>query len=148
MPRTAADFLVFVCNWGKLRDDKNRLTIALRELKPYARFVILITQPPVLPDSASREGIRNGNRPPFVENADERASRTALNEFVKSCQSDNVRVVDIEPLFSLGTGQIRFADGRGTQLYQDRDHLSAAGANLVKPELIEAMAASLTPSRR
>jgi hypothetical protein len=145
--REKPDFLVFVCNWAKLRDDKNRLTIALRELKPYARFVILITQPPVLPENASREGIRNGNRPPFVENAHERAFRTALNEFVKSCESDNVRVVDIEPLFSCGAGKIRFADGRGTQLYQDRDHLSAAGANLVKPELIGAMAAGFTASR-
>jgi len=137
--REKPDFLVFVCNWGKLREDRNRLPAALRELKPYARRAFLITQPPVLPETASREGIRNGNRPPFRENAAERASRMELNEFVKSCAGENVRVVDIEALFSRQTGEIRFIDGRRTLLYQDRDHLSAAGANLVKPELLRSM---------
>jgi hypothetical protein len=47
--------------------------------------------------------------------------------------------VDIEPLFSRDSGEIRFVDGQRRQLYQDRDHLSAAGANLVKAELIQAM---------
>jgi hypothetical protein len=140
------DFLVFVCKWDKLRDDRNRLTLALRELKPYARFVFLITQPPVLPETASREGIRKGNRPPFLENAEERASRMERNELVKSAQGDNVKTVDIEPLFSRDGGEIRFVDSRRRQLYQDRDHLSVAGASLVKPKLIEAMG-SLTASR-
>jgi hypothetical protein len=140
------DFLVFVCKWEKLQDDRSRLAIALGELKPYARFVFLITQPPVLPEIASREGIRNGNRPPFRENAEERASRTDLNEIVKSCAVENVRVVDIEPLFSRNGGEIRFVDSRRRQLYQDRDHLSVAGASLVKPELIAAMS-GLTASR-
>lgn len=137
--REKPDFLVFVCKWEKLQQDPDRLTIALRELKPYAHFVFLITQPPVLPEIASREGIRNGDRPPFLENAEERASRLERNEFVKGCQRDNARVLDIEPLLSDNAGQIRFVDGRGDQLYQDRDHLSVAGANLVKPRLIEAL---------
>jgi len=137
--REKPDFLVFVCKWAKLRDDRNRLTIALRELKPYARFVILITQPPILPEIASREGIRDGNRPPFLENAEERAARMERNEFVESSQGGNVRVVDIEPLFARTGGEIRFVDGQWRQLYQDREHLSAAGANLVKPELIKLM---------
>ena len=68
------------------------------------------------------------------------------NELVKSARADNVNVVDIEPLFSRDTGEIRFIDDRWTQLYQDRDHLSAAGADLVRPELIGAMR-GLTPSR-
>ena len=140
------DFLVLVCNWNKLRDDRTRLTVALRELKPYAREILLLTQPPVLPENAGREAIRNGNRPPFREDAVERVARLERNELVKSEQGDNVRVIDIEPLFSRETGEIRFVDGRWNQLYQDRDHLSAAGAALVKPELLKAMS-GLTASR-
>ena len=49
-------------------------------------------------------------------------------------------------LFSRDGGEIRFVDSRRRQLYQDRDHLSVAGASLVKPKLIEAMG-SLTASR-
>ena len=140
------DFLLLVCNWNKLRDDRTRLTIALSVLKPYARQILLLTQPPVLPENANREAIRNGNRPPFREDAAERAARVERNRFVKSVQGDNVRVIDIEPLFSRDASEIRFVDGRRNQLYQDRDHLSAAGAELVKPELLEAMT-GLTASR-
>jgi hypothetical protein len=140
------DFLLLVCNWNKLRDDRTRLTVALSVLKPYARQILLLTQPPVLPENANREAIRNGNRPPFREDAAERAERAERNRFVKSAQGDNVRVIDIEPLFSREAGEIRFVDGRRKQLYQDRDHLSAAGAELVKPELLEAMT-GLTAAR-
>jgi hypothetical protein len=50
-----------------------------------------------------------------------------------------VTVVDIEPLFSRDSGEVRFVDDRRKQLYQDRDHLSTAGANLVKADLIQAI---------
>jgi len=140
------DFLLLVCNWNKLADNRARLTVALSVLKPYAREILLLTQPPALPDNATREAIRAGIRPPFREDAAERAARVERNRFVKSVQGDNVRVIDIEPLFSRDASEIRFVDGRRNQLYQDRDHLSAAGAELVKPELLEAMT-GLTASR-
>ena len=133
------DLLVLVCKWDKLEDDPGRLALALRELRPYARLVTLVTQPPVLPEIASREAIRNGSRPPFWEDAGERAARAALNELVKSVRSENVSVVDIEPLFARGGGEIRFVDSQRRQLYQDRDHLSVAGAMLVKPALLAAI---------
>jgi hypothetical protein len=145
--RERPDFLLLVCNWTKLRSDRDRLPIALQELRPYARSVLLITQPPVLPGNATREAIRNGARPPFREDIGERSARLDRNELVKSVQGDHVRVIDIEPLFTRETGEIRFADDRRALLYQDRDHLSVAGASLVKPQLIKAMTSGLTASR-
>ena len=138
--REKPDFLLFVCNWeGKLRDDRGRLGLALKELKQIAHIVILVTQPPELPRLASREGMREGIRPPFTEDSGERAVRVDVNRFVKSFQADNVVVIDTEPLFSNEVGVIRFADKDGGPLYQDGDHLSTIGANLVKGELIKAM---------
>ena len=59
--RERPEFLIFACNWtGQLKDDKDRLDLALRELKELAHVVILITQPPELPKIASREGMREG----------------------------------------------------------------------------------------
>lgn len=142
--REKPDFVVFVCKWTRIRNDKDSLGIALRELKQFARFVILITQPPMLPKLASREGIRNGNRPPFIEDSEESAARRNVNEFVKSYQRDNVIVLDVEPLFSTDTGGIRFTDDDGKQLYQDREHLSAVGANLVKSTLVKTMIKSVS----
>jgi len=141
------DYLLFVCKWQKLRDDRDRLAIALQALKPYARDILLITQPPVLPENATREAIRNGARPPFRENAGERSARLERNNLVKSANGANVQVIDIEPLFAGESGEIHWVDDHWTQLYQDRDHLSAAGAKLVKPELMKAMTAALRASR-
>lgn len=133
------DFLLLVCNWNKLARDRSRLTLALDVLKPYAREILLLTQPPMLPNNATREAIRAGIRPPFHEETAERAARLERNEFVKAAQGGKVRVVDIEPLFSLETGEIRFVDEHWRQIYQDRDHLSVAGAELVKPALLQAL---------
>jgi peptidoglycan/LPS O-acetylase OafA/YrhL len=134
------DFLVIACLWsGKLNEDKERLEIAINELKKSANLVILITEPPALPKQASREAIRAGSRPPFVEDSKERAMRIDANEVVKNLQRDNVAVIDVEPLFSEKSGAIRFTDNVGKQLYEDPGHLSAIGANLLKPELMKAI---------
>jgi hypothetical protein len=132
------EFAVIACLWSNtLRDDEGRLDIALNQLKQNAQTVILITQPPALPKQANRQGIREGNRPPFVEDLKERAERIRSNEIVQSEQEGNVKVINIEPLFSDRIDGIRFEDSLGRQLYQDADHLSAVGAELVKADLVK-----------
>jgi peptidoglycan/LPS O-acetylase OafA/YrhL len=132
------DFLVLVCNWqGKLRGDSARLEIAIKELGKYANRLILITQPPELPKLASRESIRNGSRPPFFEEASERASRLKSNSLVKNVVADNVIIVDIEPLFVSDRGMVQFDDNAGNQLYNDSNHLSGVGANVVKIQILK-----------
>ncbi len=137
------DFVVLACLWeGQLGHDEGRLRDALDQLLQAAHYVVLITEPPFLPSQASREGIRDGNRPPFIEDPNEHAVRIKANSFVESLQRGNVTVVNIESIFNDGRGGIRFTDDRGRQLYQDGDHLSAVGADLVKPFLIKAITTS------
>jgi len=139
--RERPDFLLLVCAWqDKLKDDKGRLGTGIRELKKYARHIILITQPPELPELANREAMRNGSRPPFREDSAERAARLESNALVKGLQGGNVRVIDIGPLFTTDDGGILFADKDGNQVYQDSGHLSASGAGLVKASLLNLMA--------
>jgi peptidoglycan/LPS O-acetylase OafA/YrhL len=136
--RERPDFLLLACNWqGRLAEHEDRLAQAVSELKPFVRVIILITQPPHLPNGASREGIRNGMRAPFIEDAAIRSSRMHFNGFVKSLQENNVVIIDVEPLLSDHQGAIRFTDDAGSQLYADAEHLSATGANLIEPNLIE-----------
>ena len=137
------DFLVLACLWeDKLGRDKDRLRLAINQLQQSAHHIVLITEPPFLPSDASREGIRNGTRPPFREELQERTLRMEANSYVESLQDRNVTVVNIESLFNDGKGGILFTDNNGRQLYQDSDHLSAVGANLVKPQLIKAIVTS------
>ncbi len=86
-----------------------------------------------------RKNEREGNRPPFIEDPDERAARMHFNGIVKQFQGDNVIVIDIEPLFSTDAKTVRFVDRDGNQLYQDTDHLSTVKADLVRADLISAM---------
>ena len=143
--RESPDFLLLVCNWqGKLKPEKGRLEIAIKELKQHAHHLILITQPPKLPELANRESMRNGSRPPFMEEPVERAARMESNASVRGFNGDNVIAIDIEPLFAAEDGSIRFSDNDGKQFYHDSDHLSGIGADKVKTYLLKALTSRKT----
>ena len=138
--RERPDFVVLVCAWqAKLAGDKSKLEIAIRQLAPYTRRVILITEPPQLPARATREAIRNGSRPPFREDPAERAVRLQSNAVVKSLQGGRVTVLDIEALFGSDDGVILRTGRDGKQLYQDGGHLSGIGADMVKPYVLNVL---------
>jgi peptidoglycan/LPS O-acetylase OafA/YrhL len=133
------DFLLLAYNW-ELRlehGDEGRLATALDQLKPYSKCIILLTQPPELPDGASRESIRNGARPPFIEPAQIRAARIRANALLKGLARKDVFVIDIAPRFETSDGAILFADPQGHLYFHDADHLSGWGAELVKPDLMK-----------
>jgi hypothetical protein len=130
------DFILFSCNWvGKLHNDKRRLAMAIDALKPYTHHLVLITMPPKLPANATRESIRNGQRPPFFEDASERAERQSCNLFVKSFQGANVSVLDAASAFELPNGEVRYLTSDGHFYYFDRDHLSDLGADFIEAKL-------------
>jgi ribosomal protein S11 len=138
--RERPDVVILVCLWdGKLDKDRERLRVALDAMKESSHKIILITQPPLLPPQVSRQGIRDGARPPFYEDANERASRLDINNYLMSFQSNAVTVLNIEPLFADSAGAIRFTDSTGNQLFEGPRHISGYGAELVKNELIKAI---------
>ncbi|WP_035615514.1 acyltransferase family protein [Haloferula sp. BvORR071] len=129
----APDFLILACSWqGKLDPKGQRLDQALEALRPLARKIILITQPPMLPPAATREAIRQGARPPFSEEQAKHTARLAANSRVLSKAGGNVAVIDCESLFHDSDGGIRYWDPQGHLLYHDRTHLSGYGAQQVK----------------
>jgi peptidoglycan/LPS O-acetylase OafA/YrhL len=141
--------LILVCEWEKkLHDDKGRVALAVKDLRPYAQKLVLVTQPPSLPITASRDAIRNGSRPPFVEEAAQHSARLETNDLVEQLAGGNVSVLNIEQLFASPDGAIKFTDRDGRQLYEDPVHLSGFGADLLKPSLVKAMTNSkLLPAR-
>jgi peptidoglycan/LPS O-acetylase OafA/YrhL len=129
-------YLILVCNWTeKLTDDPARLTLAVSQLRQFTDHLILLTQPPVLPDAASRESMRNGTRPPFFEDPTECAARTKANALVQSQAGNNVTVINVEPHFTAPDGSLRFADNAGNEYYRDPSHLSGYGADLLKQDI-------------
>jgi peptidoglycan/LPS O-acetylase OafA/YrhL len=131
--RERPDAVILVCLWSsKLETDPQRLKLAMSTLRMLTPKVILITQPPLLPSWVSREGIIQGMRPPFFEQAQELARRRAANEVVRSLAGEGVAVIDIEPLFTESTGAIRFTDEKGRELFEGQRHISSYGADRVE----------------
>jgi len=144
--RIRPDYVLLACDWrSKLKNDPKRLSLALEGLSPFARSIIIIAVPPRSSPDATRDAMRRGSRPPFLEDADERAKRNACNAMVISFRRDQVAVVDIEPLIESKSGVLAFNNQNGQLLYQDGEHLSGAGAMLLKPLIVAAMNRLQTP---
>ena len=146
--RERPDFLVMACNWSSTdATRRSDIELAVRQLSAYCARVILLTQPPILPVQASREAIRQGVRPPFLEDQATRAPRTEANEHLRHLAENNVTVLDVEPRFLTQEGYITYLDKDGRQLYHDRLHLSGYGAELVKADVMRAIAGHAAKSR-
>lgn len=117
------------------RDQEKRIRQAVSEILVHSRYVILITQPPVLPKSASRQSIREHGLSEAWEEEDYHRRRLAGNQFLSSLATDRAHVIDVESLFLKANGEIQFLSERGQSRYHDRTHLSGFGSDLVKPQL-------------
>jgi peptidoglycan/LPS O-acetylase OafA/YrhL len=127
------DQLVFACRWElRVGHEKERLKEAIDQILPYTKKIILVTQPPVLPAKGSREGLREGARPPFFEPEDLGGKRIALNDYIRSLKSDQIEVIDIAQEFINPDGSVRFLNAENTPLYFDWSHLSDQGLAMVR----------------
>jgi peptidoglycan/LPS O-acetylase OafA/YrhL len=127
------EFLLLGCNWiSKLEDDKERLASAVKSLSPLVGELLLLNQPPVLPANANRAAIREGARPPFLEDPGINEQRQAMNAWLLTFTNGNTKVVDAASHFQSGQGEALFMDEQGRQLYQDAGHLSGHGAERIR----------------
>ncbi|CAN5239648.1 acyltransferase family protein [soil metagenome] len=134
------DCLVLACRWdAKLAGGKERLATAVEALRPLVGRLVILNQPPLLPERATRGAIRSGARPPFYEDAELRRHRTEANDYLLSFNSGNCTVIDIASHFQKDDGEVLFLDERGRQLYHDAAHLSGYGADLIRADLMRAI---------
>jgi peptidoglycan/LPS O-acetylase OafA/YrhL len=131
--KTKPDYLVVANLWSlRLREDPDRLVVALDQLKPYVKHIILLNQPPTLPSEATRVSIRGGCRPPFRETVKVNTERQKVNNFLACLQSSNVSVIDTARYFKSKEGDIIYVDENGRQLFYDCTHLSDYGAEKLR----------------
>ena len=138
--RVQPDIVVIAEAWmDKLTPDRDKLTLALDALRPYTGRIILLNQPPILPQNASRESIRSGTHSRFRDDVKVQEARTVSNAFLKRFESDKVIVVDISSAFVDGSGNVLFTDESGKQLYHDAGHLSGYGTARIRNRLEAAL---------
>lgn len=134
------DYVVFAAAWSaRLRSNPDGLDQALKRLRPLARHFVLLNQPPILPDEATRAAIREGAGPRFHEPTAVRDERIAANGYLVGLESDSVHVIDVAQHFVAEDQSLRFVDARGRQLYHDATHISDFGADQIRNDLIAAL---------
>jgi peptidoglycan/LPS O-acetylase OafA/YrhL len=134
------DYLVFSAAWtAQLKDKPERLAIALDNLSRTAKHIILLTEPPILPDNATREHIRNGGRGPFQEPHAEHSARLKINDYLRTFSGRGISVIDVTDHFERANGELIYADGQGRLLYHDAHHLSGYGSDRVREVLMNAL---------
>lgn len=137
---TRPDAVIIGVEWRKkLKDHPAALETALAQILPLAGKVIILDQIPSPPPSASRDAVRNGATPPFLEDAAQAARRDDISRLLRTQASDRVTVIDVASKFLGADGEVRFVDGSGQVLYQDTNHLSTAGAALVADDIMRAL---------
>ena len=142
-----ADVVIIAEAWSyKLGLDLPALQRAVSAVTSYARHVILLAQPPIAPESASREAIRDGAHAPFFEPAVQRASRLSSVAALERLDSGKVELVNVANFFLNPDGSIRLFGADGRLTYMDALHLSDTGTALVYDRLDTAIAASRAAS--
>ncbi|GAA0314874.1 hypothetical protein GCM10009087_26620 [Sphingomonas oligophenolica] len=138
------DLVILVDAWGaKLKADPMALKRALDQIGSTAKQVLLVAEPPSLPDAANRDAIRHGLRPPFVEPAARREQRLAVLAPLHSMESARVHLIDVAPLLADRSGAIRLIAPDGRMTYYDTYHLSDDGTRMARPLLDRAIGQAL-----
>ncbi len=150
--RNTVDFLakekplvtVFVAAWSeKLQGNPERLKTAVDEILQHSEFLVLLAQPPILPESASRQFFRENGVVAVYEDSEIAKQRQHFNDFLYSFESSRVKVIETESYFINPGGQLKFVDAKGRQLFQDKTHLSGVGASLLEKPLSETLSTIL-----
>jgi hypothetical protein len=138
------DVVILADAWSeKIGGAPAQLRAALLELKGHAGHVILLTQQPGLPAFASRQGIRDGARAPFLDSSNDREKRRGANAIVESFSSDWVTVVDAYSVFVDRENVILLFGNNGRLTFQDAGYLSDTGTAIVQPLLKRAITSVL-----
>ncbi len=125
---------VYVVAWGtKVPGHEEDLKSAVKEILQYSKYVMLIEQPPILPEGINRQFMRENGFQAIFEAVDSERQRNSANLFLRSLQDDRVHLIQTESSLKKANGQIMFVDDKGRQLFHDRAHLSGFGANLFRP---------------
>ena len=130
------DLVILADSWAnRLAARPLVLQRALADIGGNARHVLIIAQPPTAPDTASRDAIRKGAKPPFIEAATLRDQHAKAAALLHAVRSDRVSVLDVAPMLLDDRGAMRIIAPNGRLIYFDPNHLSDEGTRLLRPQL-------------
>jgi hypothetical protein len=141
--KSEPDVVVLIDQWSNKLVDPEPLRRAISDSLAHAKYVILVTQPPILPADVSRDSIRLGLRQPYREPSEDTRRRVTANGIIASLASNRVLVVDVTNVFVLPDGGIRVIAPDQRFAFKDSFHLSDSGTAMVRPRLEAAISRAL-----
>jgi peptidoglycan/LPS O-acetylase OafA/YrhL len=135
------DVIIVADEWSKkLGPDPPRLREAIAALAPLAGRMILITEPPQAPASATRAAAAAAVSPSLFEAPADRRQRLASTAAVAALAGGNVAVVDPAPALLAASGSLKLIAANGRLTYEDPHHLTDTGTALIRPLFEQALA--------
>jgi hypothetical protein len=124
------DVIVLSAHWLGQKDFEASQQL-INKMSLYTKLLVVLDQPPILPDRASREAIREQGICQVFEVDWALKHRSDWQTWRQQFTGVNFEFVDVHGHFLNTSGDIRLFDDRARLLYQDRLHLSQFGANEV-----------------
>ena len=143
LARTKPDVVVLINSWATKLSNPEPLRQALAECLAHARRVVIVLQPPILPEDVSRESIRDGYHLPIMEPPEQTRMRLAANRIIASFRSDRVSIVDVADNFTTENGSVVVVDRAGRMTFKDARHLSDSGTLMARDEISDALSLAL-----
>ena len=109
------------------------------DMTQHAKHFMVITDIPTLPKGVTRAGIREHGVVPILEPVEDRTKRENTMADLHQFSTANVHLLDVADLFITNESYLRFTREDGQQLWNDPEHLSHRGSELIVPRLEEAL---------
>ncbi|MBU6275589.1 MAG: acyltransferase [Planctomycetes bacterium] len=136
--------IVFSCFWGlRGRMEREPVASAIATMGTLAPALVVTTDTPFAPVTATREAICAGSRPPYHEEPPARQRRERVDAWVMAERSATVEVIDVGSMVVGPDGVLRVVDDAGRYIYDDRGHFNEHGAALFEGEFEAALRRAL-----
>lgn len=123
-------------------DDPSISKRMVADLAQRCGLVVIVGEPPILPEKEFRSRIRSGARLPLREAEDVRRQRLAANEAIRDACVPSAVFVGVDDIFEETDGSLRLRLRDGRQLFHDQTHISGWGAEVaiarLSPTLLSA----------
>ncbi len=123
-------------------DDPSMSKRMVADLVERCGSVVVVGEPPILPQTDYRSRIRSGTPLPLREPEDVRRRRLAANDAIRQACAPSAVFVGIDDIFEEADGSLRLRLPDGRQLFHDQTHISGWGADLaiarLSPTLLSA----------
>src|SRR5206468_3575396 len=108
---------------------------AMNALLARAGRVLVLTEPPVAPQDATRQSLLVRSGAPVFEGTEDQRKRRSATELTRRFQHSRLEAVEVADLFLKADGSVKLTNADGALLYQDARHLSTAGTALFRARL-------------